>query len=165
MNKTIKLGICGLGRFARNRLLPALSNIDEIKLVSVVRGTHAGADKFDNLTELLKAKSCDLIHITSPNALHYEHTLKCLEASTHVICEKPLSISSAQAKHLLQKSQEKNCHLYVGQMLRSSPLVQILRSMIDNGDFGSIENIYINFFYSIDVSKRKWLWDHKVSGG
>lgn len=165
MDKTIKLGICGLGRFARSRLLPALSNIDEIKLECVVRGTQTGASSFNSLTELLKARSCDLLHITSPNALHYEHTLECLEASSHVICEKPLSLSSAQARQLLQKAQEKNCHLYVGQMLRSSPLVQKIGNMIDSGTFGAIESININLCYSIDISKRKWLWDHKVSGG
>mgnify|MGYP002877713562 CR=1 FL=1 len=165
MNNNVRLGICGLGRFGKNRLVPALKKIDNIELKSFVRGNYLDAVEFKNLNDLLTTQSCDLIHITSPNAMHYYQSLQCLEASTNVICEKPLSISSLHSKQLLQKAQEKNCHLFVGHMLRSSPVIKKFKEMLYCRTIGSIEQIRINFFYSIDANKRKWVWNREISGG
>jgi predicted dehydrogenase len=87
---------------------------------------------------LLEDKSIDAVHVCTPNHLHAQIVKDALAAGKHVICEKPLATSVAEAKELVQlagKTGLRNCTFH---NLRFYPLVQHMRRMVEDGDLGDI---------------------------
>jgi predicted dehydrogenase len=87
---------------------------------------------------LLEDKSIDAVHVCTPNHLHAQIVKDALAAGKHVICEKPLATSVAEAKELVQLAREtglRNCTFH---NLRFYPLVQHMRRMVEDGDLGDI---------------------------
>src|SRR5450759_3714454 len=56
--------------------------------------------------EVAESPDVDVVHVCTPNGLHYEHVLSAIAAGKHVVCEKPLAVSSAQAQNLLEAAQK-----------------------------------------------------------
>jgi len=170
-NKKIKIAICGLGTFAKKRLLPALQKVKSMELVAVVSNNTEGLkdysniEKFKSLEDMLKIKDLDVVHISTPNALHYSQTIQCLESSMDVICEKPLATTMKHAKEMLSIAQAENRHLLVAHMLRVSPAILRVKKIIDSGYIGSLLLIKIELNYSVDPTIRKWLLNSEISGG
>lgn len=170
-NRTIKMAICGLGRFAEKRLLPAIQNVDGIELVAVVANKIENInispkiEKFTNLDEMLKSKDLDVVHISTPNSLHYKQTLECFKHSKDVICEKPLSTTFKNAKNMLSMAKLEKCHLLVAHMLRASPAILRIKEIIESGYVGALLKIKIELNYNVDPILRKWLWNSKIAGG
>ena len=63
---------------------------------------------YDNIDEMLEDDSIDIVHICSPNYLHYEMAKKVLLANKHCVCEKPLTLTAEEAKELISLPREKN---------------------------------------------------------
>jgi predicted dehydrogenase len=87
---------------------------------------------------LLEDKSIDAVHVCTPNHLHAGIVKDALAAGKHVICEKPLATSVAEAKELVQLAGQtglRNCTFH---NLRFYPLVQHMRRMVEDGDLGDI---------------------------
>lgn len=87
---------------------------------------------------LLADKEIDAVHICTPNALHGPMTKAALEAGKHVVCEKPLAMSAAEAAEMLQLARSKNLAHCVNHNLRFYPMVQHLRRLRENGELGDI---------------------------
>src|SRR6185436_13678168 len=87
---------------------------------------------------LIADKSIDAIHICTPNALHFQIAKAALEAGKHVVCEKPLAVSVAEARELVAlaaKTGLRNCTFH---NLRAYPMVQQARAMVQAGELGEI---------------------------
>ena len=120
---------------------------------------HATAD----YTTLLADPSIDAVHICTPNALHYPIAKAALEAGKNVLCEKPLTMTAAEAEDLVavaRKTKLANC---VNHNLRCYPLVQQIRSMIENGDLGEILIVQGTYFQDWLLYDTDWNW--RVSTG
>ena len=83
----------------------------------------------------------DVIHIASPNFLHFEHAKAVLEAGKHVICEKPLAMTADESRKLVQLAKEKKLVNAVNFNIRFYPLVHEAKARIEQGELG--EKIYI----------------------
>jgi predicted dehydrogenase len=96
----------------------------------------------DNVTNdwetLLKDASIDAVHICTPNAQHAPQAMAALKAGKHVLCEKPLAMSSAEARQMLALAEEKKLAHATNHNLRYYPMVQHVRQMIAAGDLGEI---------------------------
>lgn len=169
--KKLKIAICGLGTFANKRLLPALKNVKEMELVAVVSKCNKKLDnqfnveKYKNLDDMLNNKELDVVHISSPNFLHFKQTLECLKFSKDVICEKPVALNSKHAEKMLFVARSENCHLLVGHMLRNSPALLKVKSIIENKYLGDLLFLEFILNYSIDPLNRKWVFNKEQSGG
>lgn len=73
---------------------------------------HGIEHVFTNLDEMLENQCIDIVYIASPNALHYEQVKLSLMAKKHVICEKPITLSTHELKNLCDLAKEKNCFLF-----------------------------------------------------
>ena len=67
-----------------------------------------GCEVFDGYQELLDNADVDAIYVPSPNGLHYEWTMKALDAGYHVLCEKPFASNSEEARLMIASAREKN---------------------------------------------------------
>ena len=106
------------------------------------------------------------VHICTPNAAHFATAKAALEAGKHVLCEKPLATSAADAQTLVALATEKGLRNCTCHNLRYYPMVQHMRRMREDGNLGEI--LIVQGTYSQDwlLYDTDWNWriDSKVSG-
>ena len=172
--KKVTLALCGIGAFARRRILPIINKIPQLELVAIIDpnpnaykipGITASISHFTSLEKFYNSDTADLIYITTPNYLHFEQTLKSLESSMHVLCEKPIALNSSDCKILIDKAIDLNLQLSVGHMLRFSPAIIFAKQALHEGKIGSIEKIEITFNYMLTKESRPWAFSKLLSGG
>ncbi len=117
----------------------------------------------DDYKTLLADKTLDAVHVLTPNALHFPIAKAALEAGKNVLCEKPLTVTEAQAKELVEIAAEKNLANCVEHNLRCYPLVQQMRRMRENGDLGEI--LMVQGTYSQDWLLYDTDWNWRVNAG
>lgn len=93
---------------------------------------------YDDYRKLLEDSDIDIVHICAPNYLHFEIAQAALNAGKHVVCEKPLVPTLAEAKTLVSLAKEKKRVAVASFNLRFYPLVQQAREMIQSGALGRI---------------------------
>jgi predicted dehydrogenase len=98
------------------------------------------------------------VHICTPNVLHFPIAKAAMLAGKHVLCEKPLSISAAEAKELVEIAAKKGVANCLNHNLRYYPAAQQVRAMIANGELGEI--LVVQGTYSQDwlVYDTDWNW-------
>ena len=109
------------------------------------------------------------VSIATPNGTHYEISKAALEAGLHVICEKPLTFTTEDAKELQQLSKQKKLLLGVTYGYSGYPMIHQARSMVKNGDLGNVRVVNMQFahgFHSaaVDGAGAKWRMNPKTSG-
>ena len=164
----IKVGVIGTGFIgpAHIEALRRLGMIDVVGLaecsedVARAKAQALGIERyFGNYKELLKQDEILSVHICSPNYLHYEMAKATLEAGKHVICEKPLAISVAEAEELVELAEEKGLVNVVNFNIRYYPLMRQLRLMMGKGDIGevlAVQGSYLQdwLFHATDYNWR-----------
>jgi predicted dehydrogenase len=173
MNR-IRIGAVGAGGFG----LFALQQFLQVKGVELVgiAGTHreaaiAMARRF-GVTETLEVESLlqldevDLVYIATPPFLHYPQARAALEAGKHVICEKPLALTVAQADELLQMARAGNQLCIANLMQRYNPLFEAVRQLIESRVLGEfLHGWFDNAAGDEGLSPEHWFWDSSKSGG
>ena len=174
MNR-IRTAVIGTGFMGRVHLeaLRRVENVDVVEVAgtSLEKSKAAGAGyNILNVTgdwkDVIDDPSIDAVHITTPNASHYEIAKAALQAGKHVLCEKPLAMSVAQAQDLTDLVAQKRLRGGLNHNLRYYPMVQQMRAMRQAGAFGEI--LVVQGTYSQDwmLYESDWNWrvDPKVSG-
>ena len=93
---------------------------------------------YRDIEELAAAADVDVVHVTSPNYLHYEQAMLLLQAGKHVICEKPLALNSREAGELVEAARSKNLVNATCFNIRFYPLMHQAHSMVQGGEIGFI---------------------------
>ena len=112
-------------------------------------------------TELTVAVVC------TPNGLHASHTMQCLQAGLHVLCEKPLCIRSDDGKAMIAAAQKAGKYLFVVKQNRfNSPVVEVKR-LVDENRLGKITSFQINCFWnrSPEYYENSWKGTKELDGG
>jgi predicted dehydrogenase len=126
----------------------AIRRLGNVEVAAVASHTQAMADEFaramnipkatGDYREILADPTIDAVHIGTPNALHYPMAEAAIKAGKHVLCEKPLTMTSAEGKKLIKLAAATKLVTAVNHNLRYYPLVQQIRQMIAAGDLGDI---------------------------
>ncbi len=115
---------------------------------------------------LLQDSEIQAVHILTPNALHHPMCKAALTAGKHVLCEKPFTITSGEARELVDLAAQKGAANCIQHNLRYYPVVQQIRRMIEAGDLGEI--LIAQGTYSQDwlLYDTDWNWriDSKSNG-
>jgi predicted dehydrogenase len=114
---------------------------------------------YGNWKDLVADPDIDVVHVASPNYLHFEHAKGALEAGKHVICEKPLAMTAKESKLLVKIAEEKKLVNAVNFNLRFYPLIQDAKARIDAGVLG--ERIYIiqgSYLQDWLLLETDWNW-------
>ena len=118
-----------------------------------------GVEKTDaDYRRILEDPAVDAVHVCVPNALHFQIAKDALEAGKHVICEKPLATSAADALALVELAAAKKLRNCTFHNLRFYPMVQQMRAMREDGDLGEI--LIAQGTYSQDwlFHETDWNW-------
>jgi len=143
----IKVGVIGTG-FIGPAHIEALRRLGNVDVVALAEGSPElakskaealGIEKcYGDYKQLLKDKQIQSVHICSPNYLHYEMAKAALQAGKHVICEKPLAVSAAQAQELVELADKTGLVNAVNFNIRYYPLMRHVRTMVQKKDVGEI---------------------------
>lgn len=150
----IQFALIGCGRIAKrhaeniNRLgkLVAVCDIDANKAIAFAEPFQARV--YTSIDDLLKLeKSADVLVVCTPNGYHAEHVIKALQARKHVLCEKPMCLTSAAAWQIMETEKFSRKKLMVVKSARFNPLLQQLKNMISSGALGKIYSMQLSCFW------------------
>ncbi|MDZ7605876.1 MAG: Gfo/Idh/MocA family oxidoreductase [Cyclobacteriaceae bacterium] len=115
-------------------------------------------DLLDDFAELIKG-DIDAVHICTPNNLHFSMAKKALEAGKHVVCEKPLATTIAEAEELVSLAEKKKLVNAVHFNIRYYPLIRQMRVMREKGELGNVYSVIGSYlqdwlFYETDYNWR-----------
>ncbi|CAN5562359.1 Gfo/Idh/MocA family oxidoreductase [soil metagenome] len=113
---------------------------------------------YGSLEELLDDSRVDVVHVTSPNHLHYQHVCQILDAGRHVICEKPLAITSEESADLVRRADASGRVAAVNFNIRFYPLNQHLREVVADGALGEVRLITGHYFQDWLLFPTDWNW-------
>lgn len=148
--KVYRVGIIGCGGIAEGKHLPALAKLKNVEIVSfcdIIRERAEacaeeygveGATVTEDYRELVNDPTLDVIHVLTPNREHSFMTIEALDAGKHVMCEKPMAKTYAEAKEMVAAAKRSGKKLTVGYQSRHRADSQHLKTMIENGDLGEI---------------------------
>jgi predicted dehydrogenase len=171
----LKTAVIGTGFMGRVHL-EALRRVEGVDVAAVAGRELAAAQRlgegfgvpeaFDDYRKILEDASIDAVHICTPNASHYSMAKAAMLAGKHVLCEKPLSVTSAEAKELVALAKERDLRNCVCHNLRYYPMVQQMRQMRLGGELGDV--LVVQGTYSQDwlLYETDWNWriDSKAGG-
>ncbi len=95
---------------------------------------------YKNWKEVLN-DDVQVVHITTPNKLHYQMAKEALNAGKHVLCEKPLAMNSKESSELVKIAQKSGCAAGVNYNLRFYPLCIEAKNMVEKGELGDIYSV------------------------
>ena len=152
MSEPTRIGLIGYGywgpNLARNfHQLPqahlvAISDIDAKRLEEPARLYHART--YTDYRDLLADPTLDAIAISTPARTHFEIALAALEHGKHVLVEKPLAMSSDEARQLIALADRKQRVLMAGHTFEHNPAVWKMRELIAQDEIGDVYYIYAN---------------------
>ncbi len=125
-----------------------------------------GARTSQSIDEMLKDSELDVIDICLPTDLHADTTVKALEAGKHVVCEKPMALSVADADRMIAASTQTGKTLMIAHCIRFWPEYEVLEKIVKDGSLGQILSLNLTRYGAFPSwSTDNWLADEKRSGG
>ncbi|MEV4622479.1 Gfo/Idh/MocA family oxidoreductase [Asanoa sp. NPDC049573] len=186
MTDTLRVGVVGVGVMGADHAARLAERISDAALVAVsdpdiarakaVAAAHPDVRVVESPIALIAADFVDAVLIASPGAAHEEQVLACLAAGKYVLCEKPLTVSSASALRLVTAERAAGRPLVqVGFMRRYDPaytrmkaglgrvllLHNIHRNMAAPGSFGTEMIVRDSLVHEVDVCR--WLFDDEIA--
>ena len=116
------------------------------------------APVYDSLDALLADESVDVVHLTTPNHLHHPQAKQVLAAGKHVVCEKPLAMTSEESAELLALAEESGLVHCTNFNLRFFPLVHEARARVAVGELGAVWNVHGGYLQDWLLFPTDWNW-------
>jgi predicted dehydrogenase len=150
MSKVYRIGIIGCGGIANGKHLPSLSKLKNVEITAfcdiIEERAEEAAQKYGSddakvyvdYKELLQDSSIDIIHVLTPNISHAEISIASLEAGKHVMCEKPMAKTSAEAKNMVEAAKRTGKKLTVGYNNRFREDSLFMKKACESGELGHI---------------------------
>lgn len=113
---------------------------------------------YASLDEMLADERVRVVHITSPNHLHQRHAAAALAAGKHVVCEKPLAMTSAESAALLALAQASGLVHAVNFNIRFYPVCQHLRQHVVEGELGDVRLVSGHYLQDWLLLETDWNW-------
>lgn len=156
--KKLNWGILSTAKIAREKVIPAMqaSKLCRVAAIASRNGLQASRVAalldipvaYDSYEKLLADPAVDAVYIPLPNHLHVEWAIRSLQAGKHVLCEKPLALSSAEGNRLLEEAAlHPELKIMEAFMYRFHPQWQSAKKMLDEGALGELKTIQSFFSY------------------
>jgi predicted dehydrogenase len=160
MNK-VRWGILSTSNFAQAKVIPALLKCERVEVAAVASRDQARAYEvagrfgipkaYGSYEELLADPEIDVVYNPAPNHLHVPWSIKALEAGKHVLCEKPIGLSAAEARQLLDASKKySKVKVMEAFMYRHHPQWGRAKRIVVEGGIGALRTINSFFSYFND---------------
>ena len=175
-----KLGwaIVGLGSYATRQILPRMHECEFSQPVALVSGSPEKARtiadeygvaprniyNYQNYDSIADNPEIEVVYVVLPNSMHHEYTIRALRAGKHVLCEKPMSVSVAEAEEMVAVARETGRKLMIGYRSRFEPYNQLAIQMAREGVLGPTRVIETSSGFNIG-DPEQWRLKRALSGG
>ena len=174
MKSLPKFGIVGCGRIAERHaahipkigVLKAAHDIQRTSLEKFIN-KHGGKG-YDRLVDMLEKEKdkLEVISICSPNALHAEQTIAALKSGYHVLCEKPMALTTRDCGEMIKAAEQANRRLFIVKQNRFNPPVRQVKEWLDQGRLGRILSCQVNCFWNRNRDYYQgWKGTRTMDGG
>jgi UDP-N-acetyl-2-amino-2-deoxyglucuronate dehydrogenase len=174
MQRKLKFALVGCGRIAQrhaehivnNGVLVAVCDVVKEKADSMA-AKYASKPYYDLADLLHSEKDIDVVSVCSPNGLHAQHSILSLQAGIHVLCEKPMALTSYDCGEMIKAAERVNKRLFAIKQNRFNPPVEAVKRIIDEGRLGKILSIQLSCFWNrnADYYHNSWKGTLKLDGG
>ena len=157
--RKLRFGVLGTAKIAREKVIPPLRRADRCEVVAIasrdaarareVAGRLGIARSHGSYEELLADPEVDAVYNPLPNHLHVPWTARAAEAGKHVLCEKPLGLSEADARPLLAVRDRTGVRIQEAFMVRTHPQWLRAREIVASGRLGELRAIHGHFSYHL----------------
>jgi UDP-N-acetyl-2-amino-2-deoxyglucuronate dehydrogenase len=169
---SVKFAVIGLGNIGARHVQHILAH-PQAELVTICdidpfKKSIAAVPFYTELQEMLAGQSIDVLNVCTPNYLHHPHTLQALEAGVHVVCEKPMAISTAQATAMTDAAARTNKQIFVVKQNRYNPPVQAVKQLLQQGSLGKVYMVQVNCFWNRNehyYAQSDWRGTKAMDGG
>jgi predicted dehydrogenase len=172
----IRLGIIGAGAIGAVHM-ETLNKLGDVAEIRAVTDTHLPlaekrAEEHSIKTvhvspeALIADPDIDAVVVAVPNQFHAPLTIAALEAGKHVLLEKPMAISSAKAKEIIDAQQRTGKTVMIAQQMRFTGLSRAVKALIDDGVLGRVYNIKTGWLRKKGIPGwGSWFTQMEMAGG
>lgn len=182
MSEKLRGAVIGYGFISGKGHIPAYLQRKDLEIVAVAdicaarreiaRAALPQARIYDDYRTLLakEAGNLDFVDISTPPCDHAEIALAALDQGLHVLCEKPLATSTADAARMLAKAQQVKRVLFPCHNYKHAPVVRAIQEIIDSGQIGKVRSLTLNTYRNTHAKgvtewNTHWRRNQKISGG
>lgn len=173
--KKVRWGILSTAKIGVVKVIPAMQTSDVLEISAISSRNLASAKEaakklnipkaYGSYEELLADPDIDAVYNPLPNHMHLEWTIKAIQAGKHVLCEKPVGLSVAEAETMLaEANNHPELKVMEAFMYRFHPQWQKAKALLKEGSIGELKTIQSFFsYYNVDPNNIRNRFD--VGGG
>jgi predicted dehydrogenase len=176
--KKLGFALVGLGSLSTNQIAPALQKTKNCRLAAIVTGTPAKAAKwkaqygipdkniydYSTMHRMADNPDIDVVYVVTPNSLHAEHTIAAAKAGKHVLCEKPMEVSSEKCQAMITAVKAAGRQLAIGYRCRFEPHHREIQRVASERELGDVRIIESGFGFQIG-DPTQWRLKRALAGG
>jgi predicted dehydrogenase len=179
--KTVRWGIIGVGDVTEIKSGPAFYKTEHSELVAVMRRTGEKAKDFaerhnvpywyDDADAIIHHDEVDAVYIATPQNSHKDYAIKVAQAGKPVYVEKPMGMSYAECKEMLDACEKAGTPIWVGYYRRAMPRFLKIKELLDSGAIGDILSLSIRLYKrpvaapGTPHESLPWYFRPEISGG
>jgi len=171
--KKIKVALVGIGGMGNVHFncYKRLKNAELVAVCDIRKDFALGrvgsfCPVYSDLDEMLEKEKPEVIDICTPSYLHAETAVKCLNKGLNVLCEKPMTLTCADAEKVLATAENSGKKFMVAHVVRFMPQYAFLKKVIDDGNLGKLISLDMRRLSSVPRwSWENWMQEEKKSGG
>ncbi|QNE16792.1 Gfo/Idh/MocA family oxidoreductase [Kribbella qitaiheensis] len=172
----IKVGLIGAGGIASAHIKGYNAHADRIGVIAVAdaveetaaaRGAELGATPYTDYRQMLAAEDLDAVDICLPHHLHRDAIVAAAEAGKHILCEKPLCLTAAEAKDVRTAVSASGVTLMCAHNQLFMPAVAKAKELLEAGTLGTVYEVRTtdSFYNDFDPANMGWRASTSTSGG
>lgn len=171
----VKWGMIGVGTIGREWMAPAIARQPDGVLAAVVSSDPGRARQFAaefgvpmahaSVDDLLADNEIDAVYISTTNEWHKPQTLAAAAAGKHVLCEKPIAMTLADALEMAEACRQAGVVMGTNHHLRNSATHRIMQAMIEGGEIGEVQAARVFHAVFLPAHLQGWRIKRAESGG
>ncbi len=167
--KKIRYAVVGLGHIAQVAVLPGFKESPHSELVALVSGSSKKLKElskkykversydYDDYDECLKSGKIDAVYIALPNHLHESYAVRAAEAGIHVLCEKPIEVSSQASERMIRAARKNRVKLMIAYRLHFDPATLKAIQIANSGKIGDLRYFTSEFGYQLRTANIRMM--------
>ena len=172
--KTIKWAVIGAGGIAKIRTIPAIVQYEGSELVALMdnsekvaseMGEEYGVPYFTSEEEMFRSVDFDAVYISTPLMCHYDQAMLALKYGKHVLMEKPVALTSKEARTLVDAFKAAGLQFSVGYMMKYHNLHEKTKEIIKAGNIGQVNSMRLQFAFWYPDIPGSWRQKKALGGG
>jgi 1,5-anhydro-D-fructose reductase (1,5-anhydro-D-mannitol-forming) len=170
---TFNWSLVGASGIAETSIVPAILSQPNARIATVVSSSLGRAEKLagtcgaiavDDLEAALGDPALDAVYVSSINSSHYEQTMAALKAGKHVMCEKPLALTTREALAMEKAARKAGVLLATNHHMRNSVPHELMRRAIASGELGTIVGASVRHAVNLPKSAQGWRTENPEAG-